>query len=365
MRTILSTLTLGLLTCACGGGGDAVPVQAAPGPSASAPVAESKPAHAAAMPAPTPAKPPLADLEQASLKAYVAGFADAKAVAALYAADATLTMAGIPPLVGRDAILAFTQGFLDSQSNVKFGVSRVWMSGKTVACEWMINSTQSKDWNGLPGNGKAWGVTGGSVLTYNEDGLIVQDDRYFDFSTEASQLGLSKQKVRPVPAIPTSVEAHAAKGDPDEDKNVALAKAANRTWETHDAKAFLGFLNDDVTYDDMTMPSQLKTKVPAKAMLESFGKAFPDLKFTETTIWGAGDYTIDELTMEGTQKAPLKMGPGMTLPNTKKTIDTHTLEILEWKDGKMARGWAYSNSVEFMTQLGLLPAPGAKTPPKK
>ncbi len=363
MRTIFSTLTLGLLISACGGGGDAVPVQAAPGPSASAPVAESKPAPAAETPA--PAKPPLADLEQASLKAYVAGFTDAKAVAALYAADATLTIAGTPPLTGRDAILGFTQGFLDSQSNVKFGVSRVWMSGKTVACEWMINGTQSKEWNGLPGNGKAWGATGGSVLTYNEDGLIVQDDRYVDFSTEVAQLGLSKQKVRPIPAIPTSVEAHAAKGAPDEDKNVALAKAANRTWETHDAKAFLGFLNDDVTYDDMTMPSQLKTKAPGKAMLEAFGKAFPDLKVTETSIWGADDYTIDEFTMDGTQKAPLKMGPGMTIPNTKKTIDAHTLEILQWKDGKIAHGWAYSNGVEFMTQLGLLPPPGAKTPAKK
>jgi steroid delta-isomerase-like uncharacterized protein len=362
MRTIFSTLTLGLLISACGGGGDAVPVQAAPGPSASAPVAESKPAPAEA---PPPAKPPLADLEQASLKAYVAGFTDAKAIAALYAPDATLTIAGTPPLTGREAILAFIQGFLDSQSNVKFGVSRVWMSGKTVACEWMINGTQSKDWNGLPGNGKAWGVTGGSVLTYNEDGLIVQDDRYLDFGTEVAQLGLSKQKVRPVPAIPTAVEAHAAKGAPEEDKNVALAKAGNRTWETHDSKAFLGFLNDDVTYDDMTMPSQLKTKAPAKAIIEAFGKAFPDLKITETSIWGADDYTIDEYTMDGTQKAPLKMGPGMTIPNTKKTIDAHTLEILQWKDGKVAHGWAYSNGAEFMTQLGLAPPPGAKPPSKK
>jgi steroid delta-isomerase-like uncharacterized protein len=301
----------------------------------------------------------MADMQTAMLKAYPGAFSDAAKVGALYATDATVNVAGQPQQAGREAIQQGHQQFIDAQTNLKLTPTRAWMKGNQVACEWVLTGTQAKEWMGVPASDKPWGFTGGSVFTLNDDGLITKDDRYFDMGTYMAQV-TGKGKARPIPTPSGNLEVHASKGDATEDKDVAAAKSVNVAFAKADAKAFLDMMTDDVSYDDVAAPATMTGKKGAKAFMESFTKAFPTPKVTETTLFGVEDFTIDEYTTEATQKAALAMGPGMTIPNTKKSITTHTLEVLQWKDGKIVKGWAYDNGAEFMGQLGLLPKPGEK-----
>jgi hypothetical protein len=55
------------------------------------------------------------------------------------------------------------------------------------------------------------------------------------------------------------------------------------------------------------------------------------------------------------------MGP---MKATKKTVNVQGLDILLMKDGKIAKGWGFSNSMQMATQLGLVPGPKPAAPAK-
>ena len=52
-------------------------------------------------------------------------------------------------------------------------------------------------------------------------------------------------------------------------------------------------------------------------------------------------------------------GPLGPLKPTKKPVTMHGLDIMVVKDGKLASGSSYSNSLELLSQEGLLPKPKA------
>jgi hypothetical protein len=229
----------------------------------------------------------------------------------------------------------------------------------TGVVEWTeVGTANGPGFWGKP-NGKAYGFNGASILTFNDDGLVKEEHVYMDGPTMMSQLGMGpKGPAHPIAKLPDGPpEVHMAKGGEGEDASVASAKAFNRVFEKGDEKAFLDGMVEDASYDDISMPAPMTGKKQAKSFYDAFSKAFPNPKITENNIFGIESYSIDEWTMEATQKAALNMGPGMTIPNSKKTITTHTLEIVQWKDGKMAKGWAYDNSFEFLSQLGVIKAP--------
>ncbi len=57
------------------------------------------------------------------------------------------------------------------------------------------------------------------------------------------------------------------------------------------------------------------------------------------------------------------------VPNKKKTVSGHDVEVDQWKDGKIVRSWNWSNEMEFDAQLAIGPAapakPAAKALPAK
>src|SRR5205814_1970249 len=142
---------LALLVAACGGAADEQPPAVAPPPPAATtpPPVDTAPPPTAEAPPPA-AKPSMPDMQLAMLKTFPTVFTDAAKVAALYAADAQLMVAGLPPASGREAIQAAHQQFIDTQSNLKLTPTRAWQKGNQVACEWVLTGTQTKEWQGMP-----------------------------------------------------------------------------------------------------------------------------------------------------------------------------------------------------------------------
>ena len=97
-----------------------------------------------------------------------------------------------------------------------------------------------------------------------------------------------------------------------------------------------------------------------KAAFALYAATFPDMKMDMKEIAAEGDMVMTRLVITGTMKG--KMGD--TPPNGKK-IDVEMFEQLRIKDGKMVERWGVFDAMKMMTQLGMMPLPGAPADEKK
>jgi steroid delta-isomerase-like uncharacterized protein len=301
------------------------------------------------------------ELQKKALAAYADAVSarDAKAVGNLYAEDGVLMSAGLPEMKGREAIAKFTQQWFDGFSATKLGFSRVWTKGDVMAVEWTVTSKHTGEFMGIKASNKDTGLQGMSVLWLNADGTIKADHRYSDMATNMAQIGASKEKARPVATMPANTEWIAAKDGDDKNLDVVKKMYTLIDGGADKEKEVWALATDDFSADDYTMPATMK-RPDAQKFFQMIFKAFPDLKQSISNTWAIGDYVIVEGVMNGTHKGPL-----MGIPATKKTIAAHFVDVSQVKDGKIAKVWSYSNSVEMMTQLGLVKPPPAAAAPKK
>jgi steroid delta-isomerase-like uncharacterized protein len=198
-------------------------------------------------------------------------------------------------------------------------------------------------------------MQGVDVMWFTPDGLIKEQHTYADMGTIMSQIGASKQKARAVPTLASAPTVVTSTNSADETKNVETAKKMFGAFEKKNDADFLGNTSDDIAWDDLSTPEMMKGKAAGKKFFADMTKAFPDVKLDGTNVWGIGDFVIAENTMTGTHK-----GAFMGIQPTKKSVNLHSIDIIQMKDGKAIKGWTYANGAEMMMQLGLMPTPGAK-----
>jgi steroid delta-isomerase-like uncharacterized protein len=354
MRKVSFGLAVGFVLVACGGGESEPPKT----PATPAPTMTPAPTTTASAEPPKeePKKASFAEMQAKTMTGFMEAINahDAKKLSTMYTDSATVKVAGAPDVTGREAIAASWQKLFDAFSNYKVGASRVFKKDDVAIVEWSFNGTHSGDLWGMKATEKPVGAQGVDVAWFDKDtGLIKEHHVYYDGATILSQIGVSKQKARPIPTVPSSMPTPIeSKGTPEESKNVDVYKATMAAMEAKKEADFLAGIADNAEYDDMTMPQTMKGKAEAKKFFKEMTTAFPDAKGQLLNAWGFGDYIVAEMQMTGTNK-----GPFMGMPATKKTINVKGLDVQQFKDGKMVRGWSYSNGAEFAQQMGLMPTP--------
>ncbi len=360
--TTCGAVVLAVLISACGGEGDAVPPPQTP--PAPAPVAAPPPAPGAAAPAtPEAPTPPLIELQKQTAQTSLAAFNshDAKKFSETFAPDGVIIAYGVAELKGREAIAADMQKFFEAFPDLKMAVSKNYVKGEVVVSEWVVNGTHKGEFMGQKATNKPVGLRGVSVLWVGPDGLVKQDHRYYDGATLMTQLGQMKAPARAVPPMPSGEpEWHVAKGSPDEDKQVELAKSLYGSFEKKAEADFLGSMDDKVVWSDLSAPKDMTGKGEAKKFFQMFTKALPDVKQTLDPIFAVDEYVVTEATVTGTHNGQL--GP---LKPTKKPVTMHGVDIMVVKDGKIQRGISYMNNLEILGQEGLLPKPKTPKPDAK
>jgi steroid delta-isomerase-like uncharacterized protein len=282
---------------------------------------------------------------------------DADAVGQAYTTDTLVKIAGMPDMNGRDAVVAHTKFGFGAFSDMKGGVTRMWVAPNVAALELVITGTNTGD---LPGGKKAtnrpMGITGLILDWFNDDGLIKEEHRYFDMGTEMKQLDpkADPKTFRPVVSAPAAAtpEMHVSKGTSDEQALGTAAMVLYPAIDGHKEADFLAAINDDTTWDDSAYPQTMKGKGDAKTWFEMFTKAFPDTKTTGTPVVVADSFAVIEGSQTGTHKAPF-----MGIKTTGKPINLHYVDIVQMNaDGKtIAHGWTYGNSAELLQELGVIP----------
>lgn len=352
MRKVSFALAVGVVLVACGGAEEKQALKT-PDIVATTPSPSSTTELSKEDPKPTES---LAERTQKALKGHTeaTNARDAGKLAGYYAEDAVLKIAGAPSDInGRDAIAKSFQKLFDAFSDYKTAPSRVWLKDDVAIVEWAFNGTHTGDLWGIKATEKKTGAQGVDLLWFSPEGRIRRHHVYYDGATILSQIGLSKLKGRPIPTLAESPQIFTPNGSPDETKNVETIKAMSLAIESKNEADWTGKMADDIEYDDFSQPETSKGKAEAQKFFKAMIVAFPDSKLTIENAWGIGDYVVSETSWTGTHKGAL-----FGIPATKKAIAIRSVEIAKFKDGKLIKGWDYSNGADFMQQLGLAPKPG-------
>lgn len=362
MRKVSFAVAVGLVLSACGGGeGNQAPNTPATPPVATTPVPTTTATAEAPKQDPKP-ELTLAQKTEQGTKMFMEAMNahDAKKVAGFYAETSTMNVVGMPELKGRAAIEEHFKQLYAGFPDLKMGVSRVFQKGDVTAVEWVMTGTHTGEFMGMKATEKKIGVSGASMLWMGPDGLVTKENVYHDANTIMAQLGLSKEKARPVATLPTSFQVYTPANTPEEQKNVDAAKAWAKAFETKKEADFVAGVADNVEWDDYTQPEAMKGKDSGKKYFNGMLKAFPDAKAGQSTLFATGEFVVEEGNFEGTHKGSL-FG---AIPPTQKKVNMHDLTIVQFKDGKVVKGWSYGNSAEMMAQLGLLKAETKKADTK-
>ncbi len=129
----------------------------------------------------------------------------------------------------------------------------------------------------------------------------------------------------------------------------ALALEMIDKVNTRDIDGFRELLHPDYTYlgADGVKIASVDAGV---AVVETFTKAFPDLKLTVTNQYTDGDVTVLEFIGTGTHEAELQ-----GIPATGKKISVNVIDVVAVKDGKVIGEREYYDQLGMMQQLGVIP----------
>ncbi len=310
---------------------------------------------------PPPPKPPLAELEAATFRSMVDALNQHEPgkYADLFTADAVFKNAPNPDTVGKDAIVTQFRQLFAAFPDFKFAIERVWQKGNMAAMTWSWTGTDTGGYLGNKPTGRAAGLECASVLWFNPDGLIKELHVYDDAQMVATQLDARSKKgsFRAPPAMPAGSETLAAKG-PEDDRTLEPANAFYTALDDKKEADVLGFVTDDSTYEDFTVPVGGKGKKDFKSFYRSYVTAFPDFKqMPFTNQFAVGDTVISEGLFTGVNKGPL--GPNRA---TNRPVSVHFLDIVHFRDGKIARYHTWSDATELLAELHP-PKPAPPAPP--
>lgn len=355
MRNVSVALAIGFLLVACGGEENQPPkAPVTPPPPAAAPA----PAVVEAPKEEPKPKESLMDLEKKALKAFAdaQNARDAKKLGVLYTDSAVVKAAGAPDATGRDSIVAHYEKLFNAFGDYKAAANRVFVKDDVVVVDWAFTGTHTGDLWGIKGTEKKVGVQGVDVFWFTPEGLIKEQHIYYDGGAVLSQIGLSKTKARGIPTLAAGApQVVNSTGAADEAKNIETTKAMHAAFDAKKEADWLATITDTTEWDDASSPTTSKGKTDAKRFFKEMTTAFPDNKTTVANSWGFGDTVVSEIAWAGTHKGSL-----FGIPATKKSVNVKGLEIAQYKDGKIVKGWTFANSADLMMQLGVLPAPGAK-----
>jgi steroid delta-isomerase-like uncharacterized protein len=119
----------------------------------------------------------------------------------------------------------------------------------------------------------------------------------------------------------------------------------------HDLEGFVDYLADDmIEHETPPVPDPLPGKAGAKQWFEILFTAFPDLSMTAEDTIVEGDKVVARVRAHGTHRAEF-----MGIPATGKTFDVELIDILRFKDGKVAEHWGVVDNATMMMQLGAIP----------
>lgn len=108
--------------------------------------------------------------------------------------------------------------------------------------------------------------------------------------------------------------------------------------------------------------SEIRGRDAIVGYLSVMAEAFPDARYEPLEQHEAGNVAIDEGYFTGTNTGPLQMPQGESLPPTGRQLRLRSCDVARVEGGLVVSHHFYWDQLDFMSQLGLLPASDAGAP---
>jgi ketosteroid isomerase-like protein len=347
---------------ACGGPNAPAPPTSAAAPSAVEPSSASAPVPPATARSSTQEASParsLFELQLRNLRDYVHAFNrhDAKAIAALYAEDASFVERGEFVSLGGGSIESNYQQYFDAFPDATTSITRSWHKGDSVVFEYVEGGTQTGAHRAHKPTGKKVGYVGASMVKFTPGGLVKADVTFSDELTKEVQADwapapLAKLKVRPIVPVPAPSDAWEIHTVPEAEGSPGKARAPGTSlyanFSLKSEKEFLAALTDDVVLMPFDDPEDVTGKAGASKLFKDWTRTFADSRVDASDVWTADGYVLVLGTFSGKH-----VGAWGPVKPTNKTFSSHFLDIAKVdKEDKVQRLWSYANNYELLAHLG-------------
>jgi predicted ester cyclase len=264
---------------------------------------------------------------------------------------------------GPDAIIGMMKGMKTAFPDMKHEPQVVLVNGRNVLSVNLITGTHQgplkTPMGEVPATNKKMGVLLFQRLSFNDANKVIDGWGMSDTATQMGQLGIAPKGAMPTrPAMEKGMEGApivvVAADDAKEKANLETYKKAVDAYNAHKLADMTAIMTDDAVLSVQSLDKDAKGKKEIEKQEKAFMDAFSDAKVSGNTMWAAGDYVVDIGKFEGTNDKDFGK-----IKKTGKKVSLDYIQIAQFKDGKAAQLWRFSSGMQFMMQLGMMPAPGA------
>jgi steroid delta-isomerase-like uncharacterized protein len=128
------------------------------------------------------------------------------------------------------------------------------------------------------------------------------------------------------------------------------AETINEAWNSHDIEKVISFYASNYIGEDVGQVSPLRGQDAMRTMLESYWRAFPDLKFKVISTLVEGSRIAILWIGEGTHQGTI-----MNIPPTGHRVEVRGVSIIDVVDGLVVRGQYVWDMAGMLRHMGLLP----------
>lgn len=286
----------------------------------------------------------------AAIDSYNAGNFD-EALAA-FSDDVESVFIGMPESQkGKDFIKTQWEEGRKSFPDTKVAAGNIFVGDGFIAAHMGSNGTHKGEFRGNAPTDKPVG----SELLY----VLEHDGKTFNKVTiyanpmaNMSQIGAAPEGTPPYPVPELASAPNIIKGD-ENAANIELVKGWHNSFVDGTAVDKIPeFLAENCIHHAVGEGQTEQGLDKAKEGITGMLAAISDAKMGDTTYASAGDFVLARGTWSG--KHTGDMGP---IKATNKEFNMNFAELALVRDGKIQETWSYSNPMEMMGQLGLLPEP--------
>jgi len=265
---------------------------------------------------------------------------------------------------GPDSLLGYIKAMKTAMPDWKIAPQLIMVSGRNILVIELVTGTQSGElampnMPPVPATNKKVGTFEFLRLTISDQNKATEEWAYTDPSTMMGQLGLAPKGAPPTrPAADKGMDGApivvVTADDDKEKKNLEAYKKGMDAFNAHKLPDLMAAFTDDALGSDQAMEKDDKGKKEVEASMKALITGFSDGKVTATDTFAAGDWVVVIGKFEGTHDHDF-----MKIKKTGKKVSLDYVEVAMLKDAKTSQVWRFHSGMQFMTQLGLMPAPGA------
>jgi ketosteroid isomerase-like protein len=262
---------------------------------------------------------------------------------------------------GREAVMRAHDALFGAFESRAVAITRLWLTDSAQTFEWTMTGAQERSFEGTAPTHRPVAFPGLTILWTKDDGHVIDVHVYFDVAVVEAQLGawpgnpsapagrgrrapdlalIAAVSPAPAGAPPQTFE---QRGSPDELRNVALVRSTLDALEDNHDAAYAQSMTDDVEIATAERPKPMRGKADALAYFHAIHRSIDQLDTTIDGAWGFPGFAVVEYDIAGDQVGPI----GWVPVGEDKVIRLHVVDVVEVRDGKIARIARYDNPAEI------------------